>query len=156
MRFISPDDQVERLVPADALVAGLAAVLRVPLPSGIEIDALHRVEDPLLRVDPRAFGQREGGDAGLARRRVLLAVDVEGPGGRVVVVEHERPHADDLPILDVHADRAAAGAVHEALFRHLAPLIEWTVPLAYVVASYAVGAPLRRAISVVAKPWRKE
>ena len=126
-------DEVQRLVPADPLVAGLAPVLRVPLPVGVEVHPLHRVEDPLVRVDARAFGQREGSDAGLARRSVLLPVYLQRPGGRVVVVEHERPHADDLAVLDVHPDRAAAGAVHEALFRHLAPLIEWTVPLAVLL-----------------------
>ena len=46
-------DDVERLVPADALVARLAAVLRIALAVRVEIDALHRVSRRSLRIDDR-------------------------------------------------------------------------------------------------------
>ena len=37
-------DDLDRLVPGDAHVAGLAAVLRIALAVRIEVDALHRIE----------------------------------------------------------------------------------------------------------------
>ena len=49
--------QVERLVPADALVAGDAAVLRVALAVRVEVHPLHRVEQPVGRVDQRLPGR---------------------------------------------------------------------------------------------------
>ena len=47
------DDDVEGFVPADALVAGNPAIVRVPLAIGIEIDALHRIQQTVLRIDQR-------------------------------------------------------------------------------------------------------
>ena len=46
-------DHVERLIPADAHVAGLAAVLRIALAVGIEVDALHRMQQALVGIDHR-------------------------------------------------------------------------------------------------------
>jgi len=109
-------DQVQSLVPADAYIRRLAAVLRVPLPIGIEVDPLHGVEDALLGIHPGPFYQRERRHTGFAVRRVFLAVDVESPRGCVRLVKDERTHPGDLPIFYVHSDRPPAGAVHEGLF----------------------------------------
>ena len=150
-------DQLERLVPADPLVAGLAAVLRVALPVGVEVDPLHRVEDALVRVDPSPLGQREGRDAGLARR---------------ACTPHPRPPASTTPRRR-RRTRAAARArscrpprargsarrscsSQSSVPPSSVPLLEGPVSRARADApiGYAVGAPFRKAISVVAKPCR--
>ena len=66
-------DDVERFVPADALVTRDAAVLRVALAVRIEVDALHRIQDPVGRIDGRLDGLAVRGERRLARRRELLA-----------------------------------------------------------------------------------
>src|ERR1700733_16081839 len=48
-------DDPDRLVPGDAHVAGLAAILRIALAVRIEVDPLHRVEQAVRRIDDR-FG----------------------------------------------------------------------------------------------------
>ena len=120
-------DQLEGLFPADALVRRFAPVLRVaPAGAGgarstlrVEVHALHRVHDAVLRVDPCPLGERERGHAGLALRRVLLAVRLDDPRRRVGLVKDERTHFGDLTALDVDPDRAPAGAVHKGLLPHL-------------------------------------
>ena len=73
-------DDVERLVPGDALVGRLAAVLRVALPVGVEVDALHRVLDALIRVEAPTLGVHHRREVELLRRRVFLAVRLDHPG----------------------------------------------------------------------------
>ena len=104
-------DDVERLVPADALVTGDAAVLRVALAVRVEVDALHRVQDPVGRIDGRLDGLAVRGERSPARRRELLAFRFDRPRLRVVVVEIDRRHANDLAVLDVDEQRSAVGHV---------------------------------------------
>src|SRR5207247_11300355 len=44
-------DEVERFRPRDAHVARLAAVLRIALAVRVEVDALHRIELAMRRID---------------------------------------------------------------------------------------------------------
>ena len=60
-------DEVERLVPGDALVLVLAAQLRMPLPVGVEVLALQRVLDA-VRVDALPLRHLVALQRGLARR----------------------------------------------------------------------------------------
>ena len=66
-------DDVERLIPADADVAGHAPVLGVARPVRVEVDALHRVEDALVGIDHRLQGQRVRIDARAPVRRERLS-----------------------------------------------------------------------------------
>ena len=104
-------DEVERLVPGDAHVARLAAVLRIALAVRIEVDALHRIEQPVGRIDDRLGVLAVRRQRGLARRRELEAARLDRPRRRIVVVEVDRRHADDLAVLDVDEDRPAVGHV---------------------------------------------
>ena len=100
-------DDVERFVPADALVARDAAILRIPLAVRIEVDPLHRIQDPVGRVDGRLDGLTVRGERRPARRRELLAFRLDGPRLWVAVVEFDRRHANDLAVLDVDEQRSA-------------------------------------------------
>src|SRR5450755_4324279 len=64
-------DQVERLRPRDADIFRLATVLRIALAVRVEVDALHRVEQTVGRIDRRPAGLSVRGERGLARRREL-------------------------------------------------------------------------------------
>ncbi len=126
LRLHPPDlgsDDVERLVPGNALVAGDAAVLRVARAVGIEVDALHRMEQPILGIDRRLVGEAVRGNAGLRRRRERLSARRDGPAAlrRLVRLELDRRHADDLAVLHVDEDRPAVGVVDIARLavRHL-------------------------------------
>ncbi len=81
---------VERLVPADGLVAGDAAVLDVAVALGIEVHPLERREDALGRVDGGPVGHRPGRRRGLAGRRERPAPGLDGPRRSVAVVEVQR------------------------------------------------------------------
>ena len=107
-------DDVERLLPADALVTGDAAVLGVPLAVRIEVDSLHRIKNPIGRIDGRLDGLAVRRERRPARRRELLAFGFDGPRLRVVLVEIDRRHAHDLAVLDVHEQRPAVRHVHVA------------------------------------------
>jgi hypothetical protein len=107
-------DDVERFIPADALVTRDAAVLRIALAVRIEIDALHRIEDPVGRVDRRFDGLAVRGERRLTRRRELLPFRLDRPRLRIVVVELDRRHADDLAVLDVDEQRSAVRHVDVA------------------------------------------
>ncbi len=80
-------DDVQRLVPADAHVAGLAPVLGIALAVGIEIHPLHRMKDALVRIDQRLHRQGVRRHQGAAGRAELAAAGLDHPGGRVGVVE---------------------------------------------------------------------
>ena len=106
--------QVEGLVPAYALVRRFAPVLRVTparaggagSTRGVEVHPLHGVRDAVVGVDPRPLGECERGHAGLARRRILLVVHLDGPRGRVGLVKDQRPDLGYLSVLDVDPYRA--------------------------------------------------
>ena len=112
-------DERDRLFPGDAHIAGLAAVLRIALAVRIEVDALHRVEQPVGRIDDRFGVLPMRRQRGLGRRREVHAARRDGPGLRIVVVEIDRRHAHDLAVLDVDEHRPAIGHVaipHGAVF----------------------------------------
>ncbi len=104
-------DELDRLLPGDAHVAGLAAVLRIALAVRIEVDALHRIEQPVGRIDDRLGVLPVRRQRGLARRRELHALGLDGPRRAVVLGEIDRRHAHDLAVLDVDEDRPAIGHV---------------------------------------------
>ena len=106
-------DQVERLIPADAHIARNAAVLQVALALGVEIDAFHRMQQPMRRIDRRFRAQRVRRDAGLARRREALAARLDRPGRRVALAEFDRRQAHDLVVLDINEKRPAVGVADE-------------------------------------------
>ncbi len=109
-----PGDEVERLVPADAHVAGLAPVLRIALAVGVEVDAAHRVEQAVLRVHHRLRRQRVRRRRGPPWRREHPAARLDAPWLRIVRVEVDRRDAHDAPVLHVHEHRAAVGSVDVA------------------------------------------
>jgi hypothetical protein len=80
-------DHAERLVPADGLVAGLAALVGVAVSFGVEVDPLERRKDALRRVDRRPVGDGPRRECGLARWGVLAAARVDGPRRAVAVGE---------------------------------------------------------------------
>ncbi len=99
--------EVERLLPGDARITGLAAVLRIARAVRIEIDALHRVEQPVGRIDHRLAVLTVRRQRGLARRRQLQAARLDRPGRAVVLAEIDRRGADDLAVLDEDEQRPA-------------------------------------------------
>ena len=112
------DDDVERLVPGDALVLALAAVLRVALAVGVEVHALHRVADAGRRVDALLVGDAVRRDQGLHAGLERAAAHLELPGVQIrllvlPVVVH-RADADDLAVLDVHHRRVGPVLGHTA------------------------------------------
>ena len=112
-------DDVRRLVPGDADVLALAAVLRVPLAVGIPVDALERVLDAVGGVGALLVGGHVRRGARPHARFQRLAVALELPGAEacavVLPVEVERPDAHDLAVLDV--DHDLAGAAEETALR---------------------------------------
>ena len=104
-------DKVERLLPGDAHIAGLAAVADVALAVRIEVDALHRMQQTVGRVDDRFGVLPVRRERRLARRRELEAARLDRPWRRVIVGEIDRGHADDLAVLDVDEHRPAVGHV---------------------------------------------
>ncbi len=114
LALLAPDlvgDDLDRFVPRDAHVAGLAAVLRIALAVRIEVDPLHRIKQAVRGVDDRLGVLPVRRQRCLARRRELHALGLDGPGRAVVVGEIDRRHADDLAVLDVDEDRPAIGHV---------------------------------------------
>ncbi len=107
-------DHVERLVPADGFVGGLAAILDVALAVRVEVDALERRHDAVRRVDGGAVADRPGRERRLARRGERTAARRDGPGRRVGLVELQRDDALDAPVLDVHVHRPAGGQIGES------------------------------------------
>ncbi len=100
-------DDVERLVPADSLVTGDAAVLRISLAIRVEVDTLHRIKNPVRRINHRLGVLPVRGQRGFARRRECLAPGLDAPRLRIIVVEADWCHTDDLAVLDVNGERAA-------------------------------------------------
>ncbi len=104
-------DQIERLVPRDTHIAGLAAVARIAVSIGVEVDALHRIEQPIGRIDDRLGVLAVRRQRGFARRREIQAARMNRPRRWVAVVELDRRHAHDLVVLDGDEDRPAIGHV---------------------------------------------
>ncbi len=100
---------VEGLVPADGLVAGLAALVRVARPVGVEVDPLEGREDARGRVDGGAVRHGPRGERGLARGRERAPARLDLPRGRIVVVELQRDDALDASAGHVDVDGAAGG-----------------------------------------------
>ena len=113
-------NEVQRLIPGDALVLVLAPQFRMPVPVGIEVLALEGVVDPVV-VDALPLRHFPALQRGLARRGVLLAPRVDGPRRGVGLVEDDRAHPGDDAVLDVHPHRPADRALYKNLFRHLSP-----------------------------------
>ena len=116
LRLHPPDfgsDDIERLVPGDALVAGNAAILRIARTVRIEVDPLHRIEQSVLRIDGRFVGKTVRTDARLRRRRKSPAArgNTPAPLRRFLDFELDRRHADDLCVLHIDEDRPAIRVV---------------------------------------------
>ena len=111
-------DDLDRLVPGDAHVARLAAVLRIALALRIEVDALHRVQQAIRRIDDRLGVLAVRRQRRLARRREFLAFRLDGPRRAVFVFEIDRRHAQNLAVLDIDEDRPAVR--HVAIARDAA------------------------------------
>ena len=103
--------QFQRLFPGDAHIAGLAAILRVALAIGIEIDALHGIERAVRRIDDGLGVLPVGRERCLARRRQLHALGRDAPGLGIGLVEIDQGGADDLAILHINEERPAVGHV---------------------------------------------
>ena len=111
-------DDVERLVPGDALELAHAAVLRVALAVGVEVDAHHRVADAGRGVHALLVGEAVRGDERLHAGLERAAPDFHLPGVQVFllvlpVVVH-RADADDLAVLHVHHRGVGAVLRHAA------------------------------------------
>ena len=113
-------DEIERLLPGDAHVVRLAAVLRIAFAVRIEIDALHRIEQTVRRVDDRLGVLPVRRQRRLARRREFKPARFDRPWLRIVVAEIDRRHAHDLAVLDGDEDRPAIGhvAIAHGAVRH--------------------------------------
>ena len=85
--------------------------MRIALPVGVEVDALHRIEQPIGRIDDRLGVLSVRRQRGLARRRQLQTARFDGPRSPVAVGEIDRRHPDDLAVPDIDEDRAAVGHV---------------------------------------------
>ena len=108
-------DDVEGLIPADALVAADAAGLRMALAVGIPVHALDGVQDAVRRVDALFPGDAHRAAGRLGRRLQHLAAGFDPPGVDVLVgilpVIAERTDAENFSIL--HIDGRDVGAVAE-------------------------------------------
>ena len=102
-------DDIERLVPTDPDIAGNAAILAIALAVGIEVDALHRIEQAIRRIYCRLLANRMRGHRRLTWRRPALAARLDGPGGRVGVIKFYRRQPDYLAVFDMHESRTAVG-----------------------------------------------
>src|SRR5262249_32874175 len=72
-------DDPDRLVPGDAHIARLAAILRIAGTVRIEVDPLHRIEQTVGRIDDRLGVLPVWSECGLARRRELEAPRFDRP-----------------------------------------------------------------------------
>ena len=104
-------DEVERLRPRNAHVARFAAVLGIALAVRVEVDALHRIEQAIGRINDRLRVLPMRGKRGLARRRELQSARFDGPWQWIIRGEVDRRHADDPAVLDVDENRSAVGHV---------------------------------------------
>src|SRR5687767_6804307 len=80
-------DQIEGLLPGDAHISGFAAVARIALAVRIEVDALHRVKQPIGGIDDGFGVLAVRGERGLARRRECEAARTDGPWRWIIVAE---------------------------------------------------------------------
>ena len=130
-------DDIERLVPADAHVRALAPCLRMPFPIRIPVNALHRVENTVLRVHA-LFVCGLNRRIGRPRSRVEhMATDLDLPGMEPVhwprLVKMVRAYADDSVLFRINIDIAdvrteARRAEPKALVHGLAPCIHASQP----------------------------
>ncbi len=115
VRALLPPDLVgddgQGLVPADALVLGDPAVLRIARAVRIEVDPLHRVQQPLLGIGGGLHRQRMGRDHALAAGCEFPPARLDGPAGGVLRVKLDRRDAHDAPVAYIHEQRAAVGHV---------------------------------------------
>jgi hypothetical protein len=114
-------DDVQRLVPGDALVLALAAVLGVAAAQAggprraarVEVHALHGVAHPARREHALLVGQAQRRRQALVAGLEGLAAGVHHPGldllPGVLVVVTGGTDADDLAVLHIH--HAGVGAV---------------------------------------------
>ena len=107
--------QIESLVPGDALIAGLTTVLNVALAVGIEVNTLHGVLDAVLGVDTGLHGAHVVTQRHLAGGSKGLAAGLDGPGLSVGIVKNDGSHLSDLAVLHVDKHGTTNGAVSEDL-----------------------------------------
>ena len=101
------DDDVKSLVPGDALILAYAAVLRIAIAVGVEVDTHQRVADTRRRIDAFLISDGERWNQGLHAGLEGLAPHFHLPGvhillGIVLPIVVHRADTDDLAILDVH------------------------------------------------------
>ena len=113
-------DDVERLVPRDAHIARLAAVLRIALAVGIEVDALHGMQQAVRRVDHRLVVLAVRGERRAARRRQVDATGADRPRRAVRLGQIDRRNTHDPAGLGIDVDRPAVRHVagSERAVRH--------------------------------------
>ena len=104
-------NDVEGFVPTDPLITRDAAVLRVARAVGIEIDPLHRIQQPVLAVDQRFGSEPVGGERGLVGWPEGPAARGDRPAPGVFVGELDWRDAQDLSVFNVDVDGTAIGVV---------------------------------------------
>ncbi len=102
-------DDVQRLVPADAFVAGDTTVLDVALAFGVEVHAFHRILDPVRRVDHRLPVHGVGRQHPLARGCELPAPRLDRPCPGIIRIERDRRRAQDFAVPNIDEQRTAIG-----------------------------------------------
>ncbi len=110
-------DDVRCLVPADALVSGNAAVLRIDLlgvAAGLPVHALQRIRYAVGRVRATLVRQRDRRQERLHARTERMAAHLVAPLvqllGGVMLVVVQRANAHDLAVFHVNASRVRAAA----------------------------------------------
>ena len=102
------------IVPADALVAADAAVLRIALAVGVPVDALQRIRHAVLRIHALLVADRKRRQRGDGAARERVAAHLQLPRVQlflgVLVVEMQRADARDAPVLHVDGRRVRARA----------------------------------------------
>lgn len=111
MRLLLTDDflryDVERLVPRNRNIFGLAPILRVAFPVRIEIHPLEGRQNPVWGIDVVLECQRMGRNARLAQRREGFAACLYAPAWCVAVGEFYDAGAKDLAVLHIDMKRPA-------------------------------------------------
>ncbi len=98
-------DDLASLIPGDAFILALAAILRVALTIRIPINTLHRILYTVLRVDALLVAIAQRRKERLLTRAVFLSAGFQCPRVRllfgVLVIVLKWSDSDDLPILHI-------------------------------------------------------
>ena len=106
---------VQRFIPANPLVAGLASIFRATLARRIEIDPLQRIFYTVVGVDPLAFTMDVGRYVDFFRWRVASAVRINRPRSEVFFLGDQRANAYDFAVPHINRNRAGVCAICEDL-----------------------------------------